>query len=446
MDLISEKELKSICKELEEANEETLERFPGEPDARQPIHTVYGGAHLFKSTTAKRIGEIALASFQAYAPNPSVLAEAVGEPNDKLMATVFERAQKKLASEAVEDFRIDFEDGFGHRSDTEEDEWAINAAREVAKGMAENTLPPFIGIRIKAFSDELKLRSIRTLCLFLETLSNETNGKLPPGFVVTLPKIVNHEQVKALVKVFNLIEERSQIPRQSLKMEFMVETPQSVFSASGHCALPKLVKSAKGRVVAAHFGVYDYTASVNVTAKQQTMTHSSCDFARHVMKVNLSGTGLFLSDGATNVMPVEIYKKPGTETEKEENMRNVHRVWKLNYDHVQRSLSQGFYQGWDLHPAQIPIRYVALFGFFLSGLESASDRLRNFIEQASKATLVGDIFDDAATGQGLLNYFLRAWNCGAIGEQEILSTGLSLEDIRTRSFRALLERKKIQSQ
>ena len=99
----------------------------------------------------------------------------------------------------------------------------------------------------------------------------------------------------------------------------------------------------------------------------------------------------------------------------------VHRAWKLHYDHIQHSLTNAFYQGWDLHPAQLPTRYAAVYAFFLQSLEAASERLKNFVEKAAKATLVGDVFDDAATGQGLLNYFLRAINCGAITEAEAVN-------------------------
>jgi len=77
---------------------------------------------------------------------------------------------------------------------------------------------------------------------------------------------------------------------------------------------------------------------------------------------------------------------------------------------------------------------AAVYSFFLEGLKAATDRLHNFIEKAGQATLVGDVFDDAATGQGLLNYFLRALNCGAITEDEALATGLTLDELRSRSF------------
>jgi hypothetical protein len=125
-----------------------------------------------------------------------------------------------------------------------------------------------------------------------------------------------------------------------------------------------------------------------------------------------------------------------------ENRVAVHAAWKLHYDHVRHSLAHGFYQGWDLHPAQLPTRYAALYAFFLEGLDSASARLKNFVANAGQATLVGEVFDDAATGQGLLNHFLRAWSCGAITEEEAVEkSGLTLDELRGRSFVRILKRR-----
>ena len=131
---------------------------------------------------------------------------------------------------------------------------------------------------------------------------------------------------------------------------------------------------------------------------------------------------------------------PLTPEQIEENREVVHRAWRLHYNHIQHSLINAFYQGWDLHPAQLPTRYAAVYAFFLESLEAASERLKNFVEKAAKATLVGDVFDDAATGQGLLNYFLRAVNCGAINEAEAVQlSGLSLEELRSASFVKILK-------
>ena len=159
------------------------------------------------------------------------------------------------------------------------------------------------------------------------------------------------------------------------------------------------------------------------------------------MQVSFGGTGVWLSDGATNIMPIAPNRGENLTAEQiAENSAVVHRAWKLHYDHCRHSLTNAFYQGWDLHPAQLVSRYAAVFAFFLEGLDPASERLRNFVEKAAQATLVGDVFDDAATGQGLLNYFLRAINCGAITEEEALTrTSLTLDELRSGSFVKILK-------
>ena len=115
---------------------------------------------------------------------------------------------------------------------------------------------------------------------------------------------------------------------------------------------------------------------------------------------------------------------------------------RLHFEHVQRSLAHGFYQGWDLHPAQLPTRYAAVYAFFLQSFEAAAARLRNFVEQAARATMAGDVFDDAATGQGLLNFFLRGINCGAFTEEEAGAAGLTAAELRSRSFAKILDRRR----
>ena len=358
--------------------------------------------------------------------------------------TIYQRILKKLETEAVEDYRIDFEDGYGNRSDDDEDYHAKFTAQEITKGMKEKTLPPFIGIRIKPFTEELKTRSMKTLNIFISTLLKNSGGTLPDNFVVTLPKVTIPEQVSTLVELFVNLEKKHSLTPGSLKLEIMIETPQSIINEKGISALPILAAAANGRCVAAHFGVYDYTASCNITAAYQGMSHQACDFARHMMKVAFAGTSIMISDGATNIMPVGPYKIAGkknslTTAQKKANTEFVHKGWKLAFDDTMHSLQQGFYQGWDLHPAQLPARYAAVYSFFLEGLRASSVRLKTFIEKAAQATLAGDVFDDAATGQGLLNYFLRGINCKAITEKEALATGLTFEEIQSRSFAKILE-------
>jgi citrate lyase beta subunit len=425
---------------LKDANAQVLRAYPGESARRQPVHSVYGGAHLFQFDTAKKLGELALQSLESYAPNGKSLALALGF-EASLGDRVHERVLAKLRREAVEDFRIDFEDGYGNRPDPEEDGHAVRAAEQVAEGMAKGTLPPFLGIRIKPFSDELFPRSVRTLDLFVSTLVKKA-GRLPEGFVLTLPKVTSAAQVTAFADVLDRLEAGLSLPKGSLRLELMVETTQTIIGPDGRAALPGFIAATRGRCTGAHFGTYDYTAACNVTAEYQSMVHPACDFARQVMQVCLAGTDIHLSDGATNVMPVAPHRAPKggslTPAQAEENRAAVHRVWRLNYQHVRHSLEAAFYQGWDLHPAQLPVRYAAVYAFFLEGLDAASRRLKAFMDKAAQATLLGDVFDDAATGQGLLNFFLRGLACGAITEAEALGAGLTLEELRTRSFLKIL--------
>ncbi|MEO8087037.1 MAG: phosphoenolpyruvate kinase [Bacteroidota bacterium] len=467
---IPKEELEDVLGGLKISNLAFQKTYPGDKPDRQPVHTVYGGANLFAHDTAEKMSKVAVKNLTTYAPDFVVLANVLGlKGNENLPSTqkdiaslnttldnmkeserrkhyawlpysVYNKVLQKLKTEAIEDFRIDFEDGFGNRPDEEEDATAVQAAGEVAMGMKNKTLPPFIGIRIKPFTEDLKARGIRTLDIFLTSLFEKTNGKLPDNFVVMLPKVTIPEQIDALVKLFEIIESKNNLPLLSLKMEMMVEATQAVMDADGKNPLLRFIHAGKGRCIAAHFGTYDYTASCNITAKYQTMGHQVCDFAHHMTRVALGGTGVMLSDGATNVMPVGPHRGDNLTPEQgKENREVVHKAWKMAYDHTMHSLINGFYQGWDLNPAQLPMRYAATYTFFLESYDDAAVRLKHFVERSAQATLSGDIFDDAATGQGLLNYFLKALNCGAISEEEVLATGLTLAEIRSRSFYKILQ-------
>jgi hypothetical protein len=419
------KKVAKVLDRVQRAQARFARRYPGDGGARQPVHTVYGGAHLFSADTPKKLGELALRALDTYAPDASSFGEALGIRGD-LAGVVRQRVRDKLGREAVEDFRIDFEDGYGNRPDEEEDGHAAAAAQQVAAAYTAGTLPPFIGIRIKPMTRDLAARSLRTLDVFLTELVTATNGHLPDHFVVTLPKIQTRTDVDVLVEAFELLEDRLDLDSGALKMEIMVETTQTIADAQGRWMMPRLHRAAGERLVGAHFGTYDYTAGLDITAAHQRMRHPACDFAKNAMKIAFAGTGVALSDGATNIMPVPVHRnKDLTEAQKRENRDAVWAAWRLHADDARHSLVNGFYQGWDLHPAQLVPRYGAVYAFFLDGLAAASERLKNFVGKAAQATLVGDVFDDAATGQGLLNYFLRGIACGAVTEQEALVTGLT---------------------
>lgn len=451
------------------ANDQFRARYPGDSLDRQPVHTLYGGAHLFKADTPSKMGQLGLRSLNDYAPNFAIFArllemsgyellphkeveikkleaalrddpEAVKRANEPawMAYTIYTRVREKLGREPVEDMRIDFEDGYGNRPDEEEDFHAITVGEQLALGLQQSILPPFIGFRIKSFSHECYDRAVRTLDLVLTSLAGKSGGRTPDHFVVTLPKVQIPEQVTALADLLDLLEARLGIAPGSVGMDLMIETPQAIINHIGENTVNLLIEAGRGRVKCCAYGTYDYTALCNITAHFQTHTHPAADFARHVLQVSLAGRGVTISDGATTVMPIAPHKaapeKPLTVQQVSENLDMVHYGWKLHYDNIGHSLRHAFYQGWDLNPAQLPIRYAAVYHFFLESLDDASLRLNAFINKAAQATLVGNTFDDAATGQGLLNFFLRGIACGAITETEALATGITLEELRGRSF------------
>lgn len=472
---LSPESLQEISTRLEQAHKALLRRYPGASAERQPIHVVYGGAHLFRSGTARKFGELALKSLDDYAPDFAAFAKAIDlsgasslpESSDAVASiaksiesdsdrarhdnppawfahTVYRRIREKLRREPVEDLRIDFEDGYGNRPDDEEDGHAAAAAAEVSAGQNSGELPPFIGIRIKPLNEELRERSIRTLDVFLTELAEKTRGELPKRFYITLPKVALPDEVAVVADLCSRLEPMLDFEPGALRIELMVETPHAILNERGEVNLLALVGAARGRCATVHFGPYDYTASLNIAATYQPITHFASDFARGMMQVALAGTGIRIADGPTNIMPIPPHRvaKDGgglSAGQFEENRAAVHRGWKIHFDNVRRALESGYYQGWDLHPAQLPARYAAVYSFFLENLDSSAARLRNFIEKAAQATRVGQVFDDAAMAQGLLNYFLQAINCGALTAEEVERlTTLSAAELRSGSFLRIL--------
>jgi citrate lyase beta subunit len=435
---LSHEDLHPLLDRLKRANAEHDRMFLGPPAERQPVHVVYGGAHLFKAGTPARLGSIALETLRKYVHSAAAFAEYLAvEPS--LSEAVYSRVIQKLEKEPVEDYRIDFEDGYGYRPHAEEDAHAVAAARELAAGSRQPGFPPFCGFRVKPLTEALRDRSIRTFQLFMRSLLEATGGVLPPGFVVTLPKVTASEQVAAFADLLEMWEMRAGLEPGSLRMELMIETLQSIIAPDGRAAIPGFLRAARGRCRGMHFGAYDYTSDCNITAKHQALSHPACIHARHVMQVCLAGTGVMMSDSLTSTMPVAIHKGSGlTDEQAEENRSSVRQAWQLHRFDTERSLQAGFYQGWDVHPAQFIPRYAAVYAFFLESLEPASARLKNFMAKAAQATTAGSAFDDAATAQGLLNFFLLGMNCGAITEAEVLATGLTLDELRSRSFASIM--------
>jgi citrate lyase beta subunit len=386
-------------------------------EERQPVHTVFGGAHLFRAGVVSRFRELAVASLDAYAGDAAGFQAAFGIESTALAERVRAKVIEKLNREPIEDYRIDFEDGYGTRDDAEEDGHAVGAAREVAAAMAVGSLPWRVGIRVKSWNEAERVRSERTLRLFLSTLM-ESGGHLPDRFIVNLPKVTTVGQVEAFDGILSACERELGLPEGAIQLEVMIETPSIVMGPDGRSPLPLLLKT---RASGAIFGAYDFTSALGITASQQTLLHPSCDFARNMMLVTLAGSWMHLSDGATAVLPVPIHASKDvalTRAQREENRRSVHAAWRVHRENIRHAMSCGFYQGWDLHPAQLVSRYAATFEFFIEGLEPAAARVRNFLAKSAQATRLGTAFDDMATALGLGNHFRRAVSSGAITEDE----------------------------
>ena len=376
----------SVDARLAESDARVEATYPGEAAGRQPVHTVYVPADRYDGALAADWGERALAA----------LAEHGGALD--LPAEIGERVRAKLAAEPIEDLRIDFEDGYGNPGDAAEDAEATRAGRELASAVAAGTAPPFCGIRFKSFERATRHRGIRTLDGFLAALLD--GGALPPGFVVTLPKVTAPEQVGAAATVLARLEEVYGLAAGALRFEVQIETSQSIVGADGTVAPARILAAADGRCSGLHYGTYDYSAGLGIAAEQQRMDHPAADFAKSFMQVAAAGTGVRLSDGSTNRLPVG-------------DRDAVVGAWREHLRLVRRSLERGFYQGWDLHPHQLPTRYAATYGFFREGAPAAAERLRAYAAKDSAG-----ILDEPATAQALAGYLLRGLDCGALDAAE----------------------------
>ncbi|WP_027946322.1 DUF6986 family protein [Amycolatopsis taiwanensis] len=378
---LTEETYASADARLSEVDARVAARYPGEPAGRQPVHTVYVPAHRFSADLVTRWGEQAGRVFADH-------GERLGLPGE-----IAERVRRKLGVEPIEDLRIDFEDGYGDPGDEAEDAAALACAKALSGSSAP--LPPFTGIRFKSFERLTRRRGIRTLDVFLDGLG----GELPPGFVVTLPKVTAVEQVAVAAEVLARLEDAYALPVGALRFEVQIETSQSIVGTDGALAAARIIRAAGGRCAGLHFGTYDYTAGLGIAAAYQSMEHPAADFAKAVMQVAAAGTGVRLSDGSTNRLPVG---------------DDLQAAWREHLRLVRRSLERGFYQGWDLHPHQLPTRFAATYAFFRDGVDSAAKRIRDYAEQTESGVL-----DEPATAQALAVFLLRGLDCGALDEDEL---------------------------
>ncbi|MEU6172139.1 aldolase/citrate lyase family protein [Streptantibioticus parmotrematis] len=389
---------------LADVDAELARRYPGDSGTRQPVHTVYVPGDAFAADTVRSWGGQALAALDAHAPDAAALAAVLGLPHD-LAGPVHDRVRAKLEREPVEDLRVDFEDGYGVRADAEEDEAVLRAAELIAAAVADGSAPPYIGIRTKCMEAAVRDRGIRTLDLFLTALHR--SGGLPDGLVLTLPKVTYPQQVTAYVRLLEEFEKSFGLTPGRIGFEIQIETTQAILGADGRATVARLIDAAEGRATGLHYGTFDYSASCGVSAAYQSMDHPAADHAKAVMQVAAAGTGVRLSDGSTNVLPVGPTER-------------VHEAWRLHHGLVRRSLARAYYQGWDMHPGHLPTRYAAVYAFYREGLDAAAARLAAYVGRAG-----GDVMDEPATAKALSGYLLRGLDCGALDAAEVgRGTGL----------------------
>lgn len=403
---LGEAERRHIADTLAETDALLANAYPGDDGTRQPIHTVYLPADTFEPGLALNWGRSALAAADA-AGGLEALASRLGLDDAATLAGLVER---KLGTEPIEDLRLDFEDGFGNRPDEEEDAAALEAGRRVSLDVQAGTAPPFIGIRFKCFEEATRERGLRTLDLFISSLME--NGGLPDGLVLTLPKVSTVAQVQAMDYACGRLEEVHGLPQGRLRFEVQMETPQLILAADGTVPVAQLLHAAPGRVSALHYGTYDYSASLEISAAHQSMEHPVADYAKEVMQVAVAGTGVRLSDGSTNILPIG-------------SPENIAAAWSLHARLVARSLAAGYYQGWDLHAAQLVTRYLATYDFYRSGFDAAALRLKNYVHKIEST-----ILDEPATARALARFIHRGLACGAVTDAEIsASAGISIADL-----------------
>lgn len=422
--------LQPLLESLDEAlHQRERERRAG-PAGRRPVQVLYGGAHLFKPGAVARMGALARAALEAYAPDGPTYAHALGLSLTPTQATDLRaRVMAKLEHEPLEDLRIDFEDGYGLRPEEEEDAHAEAAGTVLEQGRRDGTLPPFVGIRLKPFSGRSARRALRTL----EQVGAQLGGEPIPGFALTAPKVVLPIQVELLRRSAEALEHRLGWPAGAIALELMVETPSALVSLDGRLGILALVEAAGGRCRSVHVGPYDLTSALGISAAHQWLGHPSVELVRRLLQLALSGTGVSVVDGPTRLLPVGPHREPRNDTERAANREAVFRAWARTADDVRRAYRDGIVQGWDLHPVQLPARYGALFATLREEIPPAAARLRQFLDQAAQATRLGAEFDDAATARGLLNGLRRAVESGAATTTEIeTALGHSLEHAASR--------------
>ncbi|GAB90508.1 DUF6986 family protein [Gordonia rhizosphera] len=381
-------------------------RYPGDRAAAQPAHTVYVGAADVDEDTptswGTRADEIAAAATE-------VLTDLAGDD-----PAVIDLVRARLRTSPIEDLRIDLEDGYGWRADAVEDADARRAGEILAAWTRRRPITPrSAGVRAKGLGEAERSRGLRTLELVLDGA-----GGVPDGFVFTVPKLRDVRQVDAVNLLCSDLERVHGLPDGVLRYELQVEIPQAVLGPDGRATVAEAIHRGTPRLTGLHYGTYDYSAACGIVSAQQSLAHPVADHAKAVMQAAAAQTGVWISDGSTQVVPA------GDPEQIRAGLRRHHAL-------VIRSLQRGFYQGWDMHPGHLVTRWLAVIGFFRSAMPTAAQRLQSYFDRAS-----GAVVDEPATAMSLSLVLQRGAAAGAFTPDEVLDIAPLCTPARLAELRA----------
>ena len=416
------------------------QRWPGGAGLGQPIHTVYVPADQAAPGLSRDWGRRALASLEAYAPTPAELAEALGlgagsggpgtgwgpgglELSVDEIDDAWPLLRRALQEAPIQDLRLDLEDGYGPHTDDEEDAHADAAAEVLLAEAADPIGPRRLGIRHRSLEAATRARAVRTLDRVIGRLASSADG-VPAGFVVTLPKVIHVDQVRVYVTLLDALEQAHGLPGGSLRFEIQVETPQTILAADGTLPLGPMIDAGAGRVTGLHYGTYDYSAAMGVGAAHQRADHPVALTAKAAMRLAAAGTGIEVSDGSTNRLPVG-------------DSPTVHANWAEHARLVLAAYADGIRQGWDLHPAQLVTRHLTTIVVQRRGLAGKLERLAAYLGAGTAAR--GGELDEPATAQTLAADVVRGVEAGAASRDHVeAATGATLEALRALADRRVV--------
>ncbi len=360
----------------------------------RPFHVLYGGAQRFKAGTFAKMRGMAL-DFLLRHENAGFLFETDSEVAKPTLA----RARKKLSQQAIEDFRVDFEDGFGAIDAQTTKQEATRVGAVLAAECSARLVSPWIGLRIPPI--DVNDVTLVVLDAFFAAYDSEWPRDHHGRFAVTHPKVTSAQQLRLLAEALTAIESKRGWPAATLAIEAMYEVPTDTSEWNAAC---------DGRLRSIHFGAYDYLSALGVPPEDQCLVHPLATRAQCHLVERFHSTNISISDGATLAMPLG-------------SAREIADAAATQRMQIRNALTLGIQQGWDLHPHQVTVRACVWIEFFLKGEHKNAQRLQAFLQESGRVSRVGSQFDDSASARALVRFFERGHAFGAWSDDDLAALG-----------------------